>query len=207
MRPKRNCRSEGSVPGPAVSAVAVWKKKEIVEGMETVLKEGAQEETIPFSCLYRQSRTYQAACLIYQATPVVCTRFMKAWPRMSSRLVQAAKGGRQNLALAGMISGRALKAELKLLGLARAGYEQLLLGFQNFLRRQGLPVWGKEYSQAKAVRQLCYQENKSYGTYRAFLEAPAGVETSVNTLVCLIHQENFLLDQQLRCKRGTPLTY
>ncbi|MGC9194107.1 MAG: four helix bundle suffix domain-containing protein [Syntrophobacteraceae bacterium] len=166
--------------------------------METVLQEGAEDESIRFGSLYRQSRTYQAARVIYQATPVVCTRFMKARPRMSSRLVEAAKNGRQNIVLASMVSQKSMKAELKLLGLARASYEQLLLGFQNHLRRQGLPVWGKEYSQAKAVRRLCYQENKSYSTYRAFLEAPAGVETSVNTLVCLIHQENFLLDQQLR---------
>jgi hypothetical protein len=174
------------------------EKKETGEGMERVLKEGAGNDSICFCALYRQSRTYQAACLIYQATQVVCNRFMKARPRLSSRLVQAAKNENQNIVLAIMVSDKSIKAELKLLGLARASNEQLLVGFQNYLRRQGLPVWGKDYAQAKAVRNLCYQENKSYSTYRAFLEAPADLETSVNTLVCLIHQENFLLDQKLR---------
>ncbi len=35
-------------------------------------------------------------------------------------------------------------------------------------------------------------------TYRPYTEAPASSETAANTLICLIHQANYLLDQQLR---------
>ena len=39
---------------------------------------------------------------------------------------------------------------------------------------------------------------RSYLTYRTYIEPPACAETAANTLVCLIHQANYLLDQQLR---------
>ncbi len=48
----------------------------------------------------------------------------------------------------------------------------------------------------KTVRQLAYESNKTYETYRGLVERDA--ETAANTLVCLIHQTCYLLDQQLR---------
>jgi len=39
--------------------------------------------------------------------------------------------------------------------------------------------------------------NRSYSTYKAYIEkAPA--EVAANTMMCLINQTNYLLDQQLR---------
>jgi four helix bundle suffix protein len=34
--------------------------------------------------------------------------------------------------------------------------------------------------------------------YKPYTETPASPETGANTLICLIHQANYLLDQQLR---------
>ncbi len=34
--------------------------------------------------------------------------------------------------------------------------------------------------------------------YKPYTETPASAETGANTLICLIHQANYLLDQQLR---------
>ena len=39
--------------------------------------------------------------------------------------------------------------------------------------------------------------NRSYKTYRTYIEG-VSPETAANTLICLVHQTNFLLDQQLR---------
>lgn len=58
-------------------------------------------------------------------------------------------------------------------------------------------LWTKEQSEAQSVRRLAYASNRSYETYRAYVEkAPADV--AANTVICLIHQANYLLDQQLR---------
>jgi four helix bundle suffix protein len=96
-----------------------------------------------------------------------------------------------------MASGTSKKTELKLIGVARASLEELLLDFQDYLRQHGLPLWGKEHQLARQVRALCYQKDRSYATYKTYLEN-GSAEVSANTLICLIHQANYLLDQQLR---------
>jgi four helix bundle suffix protein len=47
------------------------------------------------------------------------------------------------------------------------------------------------------VRNLAYSENRSYVTYRAYIEETVP-EVAANTVVCLIHQTNYLLDLLLR---------
>ena len=80
---------------------------------------------------------------------------------------------------------------------ARASLVELLLDYQDFLRQKGLPLWDKEHQQAKEVRALAYVQSRSYKTYETYI-AHGSPETAANTLVCLIHQANYLLDQQLR---------
>jgi four helix bundle suffix protein len=47
------------------------------------------------------------------------------------------------------------------------------------------------------VRQLGAQKNRSYESYGTYIETRAGPIVA-NILICLIHQTNYLLDQQLR---------
>jgi four helix bundle suffix protein len=87
--------------------------------------------------------------------------------------------------------------ELKLVGVARASLEELLLDYEDFLRQRGMTLWGKNHPTAQVVRKLAYEKDRSYLTYSPYVEkAPA--EVAANTLICLIHQTNYLLDQQLR---------
>jgi restriction system protein len=89
------------------------------------------------------------------------------------------------------------KTELKMVNVARASLEELLLDYQDFLRQRKLPLWAKDHATAQVVRKLAYTENRSYRTYAAYIEE-APPEVAANTLICLINQTNYLLDQQLR---------
>jgi four helix bundle suffix protein len=111
-------------------------------------------------------------------------------------MVQAARSGKQNIAEGSMASGTSKKTELKLVGVARASLEELLLDYQDFLRQHKLPLWPKDHPQAREVRQLAYKPNRSYSTYKSLVESSP--ETAANTLISLIHQANYLLDRQLR---------
>jgi hypothetical protein len=71
-------------------------------------------------------------------------------------MVQAARSGKQNIAEGSVASGTSKKTELKLVGVARASLEELLLDYQDFLRQRQLPVWGKDHPQAQAIRKLVY---------------------------------------------------
>lgn len=96
-----------------------------------------------------------------------------------------------------MASGTSKKTELKLVGVARASLEELLLDFKDFLRQKGLCLWGKDHPKSGEVRGLCYRKDRSYKTYNPYIES-SSPEVAANTIICLIHQTNYLLDQQLR---------
>jgi restriction system protein len=145
---------------------------------------------------YRELQSYQMAEIVFDATVIFCDRFIDRRSRTHDQMVQAARSGKQNIAEGSMASGTSKKTELKLIGVARASFEELLLDFQDYLRRQRLLLWEKEHPKAREVRALCYRKNRSYMTYKTYFEASA--EIAANTMICLIHQTNYLLDQQLR---------
>ncbi|MFP4057794.1 MAG: four helix bundle suffix domain-containing protein [Candidatus Brocadiia bacterium] len=146
---------------------------------------------------YRDLKSYQMAEIVYDGTVAFCERFIPRRSRTHDQMVQAARSGKQNIAEGCTGSGTSNKGELKLVGVARASLEELLQDCQDFLRQRGLPLWGKDAPQAKEVRGLAYVPNRSYRTYRSYIER-GSPEVAANTLVCILHQANYLLDQQLR---------
>ena len=64
-----------------------------------------------------------------------------------------------------------------------------------FLRQRGLRIWDKNDASALEIRALGYRTNRSAQTYITYMGQP---ESAANCLLCLIHQANYLLDQQLR---------
>jgi restriction system protein len=109
----------------------------------------------------------------------------------------AARSGKQNIAEGSQASGTSKKMELKLVGVARASLEELLRDYNDYLRIKKLPLWGKNHRIAKKIRALCYTPNRSFMTYRVCIE-DCSDEIAANTLICLIHQSNYLLDKLLR---------
>ena len=147
---------------------------------------------------FRDLQSYQMSEIVFDATTIFCDRFISKRSRTHDQMVQAARSGKQNIAEGSMASGTSKKFELKLVGVARASLEELLLDFQDYLRQKGLLLWGKDHPKAKKVRGLCYKKDRSYWTYKPYVEAPASPEIAANTMACMIHQTNYLLDQQLR---------
>ena len=146
---------------------------------------------------YRELKSFQHAELVYDATVKFCDRFIDRRSRTHDQMVQAARSGRQNIAEGSQASGTSKKTELKLVGVARASLEELLLDYEDFLRQRGFTLWNKTHPTAQVVRRLAYDKNRSYMTYRTYIEQ-ASPEVAANTIICLIHQTNYLLDQQLR---------
>ena len=146
---------------------------------------------------FRNLKSYQMSEIVYDGTTVFCDRWIGRRSRTHDQMVQAARSGKQNIAEGSMASGTSKKFELRLVGVARASLEELLLDYQDFLRQRNLPLWGKNHLQAQQIRKLAYASNRSYTTYRTYIEGTPA-EVAANTLICLVHQTNFLLDQQLR---------
>jgi four helix bundle suffix protein len=143
---------------------------------------------------FRNLKSYQMAEIVYDATVSFCDRWINKRSRTHDQMVQAARSGKQNIAEGSVASGTSRKIELKLVGIARASLEELLLDYQDFLRQRNLLLWGKEHPEAQKIRKFAYASDRSYRTYIEGVPA----EVAANALICLVHQTNYLLDRQLR---------
>ncbi len=143
---------------------------------------------------YRELKSYQATTLIYDLTVQFCEFYVDD-RRLRDQMVHAARSGRQNIAEGCQASGTSKKTELKLIGVARASLEELLIDYEDFLRQRDLSHWSKDDPESMKVRALAYKQDKSYETYKTYLHSPT---FAANAILCLIHQANYLLDQQLR---------
>lgn len=146
---------------------------------------------------YKSLKSFQMSEIVYDGTVKFCGRFIDSRSRTVDQMVQAARSGRQNIAEGSMASGTSKKTELKLVSVARASLEELLLDYQDFLRQRSLTLWDKEHPKAREVRALANVSDRSYTMYRTYIEE-LSPEIAANTLICLIHQTSYLLDQQLR---------
>ena len=111
---------------------------------------------------YRELKSYQNAEIVYDGTVAFCDRFIDRRSRTHDQMVQAARSGKQNIAEGSMASGTSKKTELKLVGVARASLEELLLDFEDFLRQRKLGLWAKDHPTAQAVRKLVYRTNRTH---------------------------------------------
>jgi four helix bundle suffix protein len=146
---------------------------------------------------YEELLSFQKARIVYDGTVRFCERFLAKRDRTVDQMVQAARSGKQNILEGSQASGTSKEAELKLVNVARASLEELLEDYRDFLRTRDEPLWQKNSKEALFVRRLGAKKNRSYESYRTYIETrPAPVVA--NILICLIHQTNYLLDQQLR---------
>jgi four helix bundle suffix protein len=154
---------------------------------------------------YRRLRSFQVAEIVYDGTVSFCDRFVNKRSRTHDQMVQAARSGRQNIAEGSRASATSSQTELRLVNVARASLDELLLDYEDFLRQRGLPLWGKDDPQTHKVRAVGRvnrtdpsdrtdrSDAKAYDPWLTHVDAAV----VANALICLIHQTNYLLDRQI----------
>jgi len=181
-----------------------------------------KEKLIPPHGGYRKLKSFQLASLAHDLTVEFCERFVDNrnrsdrtdqadrsyrsyfWNRQADQMIQAGRSGVQNIAEGSRASGTSKKTELKLIGVARASLEELLLDFEDFLRQRKMRLWKKDDASALEARSflknLDLSDRPDQSDPSKFLseETLSDSERFANLMLCLIHQSNFLLDQQLR---------
>jgi four helix bundle suffix protein len=162
---------------------------------------------------YRKAVSFQTATIIYDATYWFCEKFLDSRSRTVDQMVQAARSGRQNIAEGSRAAATSSQTELRLVNVARASFEELLLDYEDFLRHRRLPQWAPDSPEAAAVRGVPrvfrdrtdrsdpsdladLSDQQRWALYAPWLEHddPA---VRANALICLINQANYLLDQQI----------
>jgi four helix bundle suffix protein len=155
------------------------------------------EGFIPKHGGYQNLLSYKKALIVYDATVFFCDHFIDKRSRTHDQMVQAARSGKQNIVEGSMASATSKETEIKLTNVARASLEELLEDYRDFLRTHGLALWEKNSREALFVRKSGADKNASYETYRTYIESRPS-EIVANIIICLIHQSNYLLDQQIR---------
>ncbi len=146
---------------------------------------------------YQELLSYQKAEVVYDLTYHFCQRFLAKRDRTIDQMVQAARSGKQNIVEGSKASGTSKEMEIKLTNVARASLEELLVDYRDFLRVRNHPIWEKDSKEARYVRKLGNRPHVTYETYRKLCETRPP-EIVANIALCLIHQTNYLLDQQIR---------
>ena len=151
---------------------------------------------IPPHGKYKELLSFRKSEIIYDLTVRFCRKYFSRSDRTVDQMVQAARSGNQNIAEGCMASGTSKETEIKLINVARASLEELLLDYLDFLKTHSQPVWQKDSKEALYVRKLGRSSDEGYETYREFVESrPA--EVVANIAICLIHKANYLLDRQI----------
>jgi four helix bundle suffix protein len=155
------------------------------------------ETVIPPHGGYVKLVSYQRAVVVHDGTVLFCDRFLNRRDRTRDQMIQAARSGKQNIIEGSQASATSKETELKLTSVARASLEELLEDYRDYLRVHGQRLWEKNNREALYVRRLGAKPDTTHATYRVFLETRSA-EVVANILICLIHQTNYLLDQQIR---------
>lgn len=146
---------------------------------------------------YRELLSFRKSETVFDITFRFCERFLRKGDRTTDQMVQAARSGKQNIGEGCKASITSTEMELRLVNVARASLEELLLDYEDYLRVRDHPKWAKNSKEALYVRKLGRTPDESYETYRQFMDTRPP-QVLANIALCLIHQANYLLDQQRR---------
>ncbi len=154
---------------------------------------------------YKKLLSYQKSLIVYQITVIFCNRFLNYRDRTVDQMIQAARSGKQNIIEGCMATGISRETGIQRIGAARSSLEELLEDFHDYLRTHRSWVWANDSPEAVHMRKIGRGLPKSE---TAILELVRTRKAPVicNMSICLIHQTNYLLDQQLRHLEGKSLS-
>lgn len=146
---------------------------------------------------YQTLLSFQKAEVVYDLTFRFAHKFLAKSDRTIDQMIQSARSGKKNILEGSNAALTSKETEIKLTNVARASLEELLDDYKDYLRARDLVVWDKNSKEAQYVRKLGRKTPQSFEDYREFVETRQP-EVIANIAICLIHQTNYLIDQQLR---------
>lgn len=141
--------------------------------------------------------SYQKAEVVYDLTFRFANKYLSKGDRTVDQMIQSARSGKQNIAEGSKAALTSKETEIKLTNVARSSLEELLVDDRDYLRVRDHVVWDKDSKESNFVRQLGRRTPQTYELYREFMETRPP-QVIANIAICLIHQTNYLLDQQIR---------
>ena len=140
---------------------------------------------------YRHLIVYQKAECIYDITFHFAHRFLEKGDRTIDQMVQAARSGKQNIAEGCAASTTSRETEIKLVNVAKASLQELLIDYEDFIRVRNLSQWSSNDQRYQQTRSVTAKHNDS-AYYREAI-SKRSAETVANIAITLIHQTDTML--------------
>ena len=140
---------------------------------------------------------YKLAQAIYDLTPQFIERYLDKYSRNPDQVDQAARSGVQNIAEGWQQQG--LKGYIKLAGVSRGSFEELLNDVLAVARKKKINIWEKEKCKREIgeIREIwtIIRNSPNLPDSPNWPRLPRSDDKAINLLVTLINQENYLLDK------------
>lgn len=146
---------------------------------------------------YKKLLTYRYAYVIYFLNDQFTSRYLNDFQnrRNKEQMDQAARTSKQCIA-EGATQGTSLKGYIKMLGVSRGSYEELLEDYKDILIKEKMGIWDWKEERFRRYRR-----------YRIFLDIndtstpsipslPQNKELAANLMIDVIIRECYLLDRQ-----------
>ena len=157
----------------------------------------SSEPLLPPRGDYQTLLSFQKAEVVYDITFRFAHKYLSRGDRTVDQMIQSARSGKQNILEGSKAAQTSKEMEIKLTNVGRASLEELLRDYYDYLRVRDHVLWDKESKEARFVRRLGRKTPQTFEIYREFVETRPP-EVIANIAICLLHQANYLIDQQLK---------
>ena len=154
---------------------------------------------LPLHGNYRNLVVYQKTECIYDITYYFAHHFLEKGDRTIDQMIQAARSGKQNIAEGCSAGTTSRETEIKLLNVARASLDELVIDYEDYLRTRDLQQWPVDSVKGIQARRACIQHNDSK-YYRDAIKVRTD-ETIANIAITLIHQAHTMLLQLIETNK------
>ncbi|HEX7585287.1 MAG TPA: four helix bundle suffix domain-containing protein [Prolixibacteraceae bacterium] len=155
-----------------------------------------QEPLLPRTGNYRKLYTYQKAEAIYDITYFFCKNYLHRGDRTIDQMIQAARSGKQNIVEGSAASATSKETEIKLVNIAKASLQELLIDYEDYLRTRNHRQWENGSVELQKMRELGRKHNNA--DFYMPLVKIRPPETIANMAICLIKQTDYILFNQLQ---------
>jgi four helix bundle suffix protein len=135
---------------------------------------------------YKELHVYQKAEVLVLLTDVFCKRFLPAYgDRRVDQMNMAARCGKQNI-VEGCEDGlTSSEIEVRLIAVGRGSFQELREDYEDYLRRNSLPVWEKTHQRFDKMVRFC-RENNHWEAYQPLADT-LDAEEFCNMALTLCH--------------------
>ncbi|EKD80647.1 MAG: hypothetical protein ACD_40C00043G0002 [uncultured bacterium] len=147
---------------------------------------------------YKNLLVYKLSKLIFDLNSEFCDLFIDKRSRTHDQMIQAARSSKQNI-VEGSLE-KSLKSYIKLVGVSRASFEELVEDYHDYLRLNKLVLWEKTEPRVGQIRAIRFADSdlSNWPNWANSPNLAKKPEEFANLQITLIKMECYLLDKLLR---------